>query len=147
MMDDRAASTVFAHALVIGIALILLVVAFTAATTYLDNERDRVTESQLAVVSEQAAGCVQSAQRTVDSADVDSYEKTCELPSRVAGTSYTLEFSSSGNLTARSTRIGWSKTIPIGPTVDLDSATTINGGDFEISLESSGSQTLVVDDA
>ncbi|AWB26240.1 DUF7266 family protein [Halococcoides cellulosivorans] len=133
-MDDRAASTVFAHALVIAIALILLVVAFTAATTYLDNERDRVVNTQLEVVNERVAGCLQSAQRTVDSASAPTYEKTCDLPRRIAGTSYTIDIETSpASITLRSDRVPRSPTIDLGPTVSLAAEYELPGGPITVS--------------
>lgn len=135
-MDDRAASSVVGHALIIAIAMALVSLVLLAGTTYVQDQRDRAIRSQLNVVGQQVVGCLERADRLVSATrhDPETLEVGCQLPDRIVGETYVVHVD--GTTVRLEATGGTSVAVPLGSTPVA--STDLKGGRIVIEYSSGG---------
>lgn len=144
MMDDRAVSSVVAHALIIAIAMVLVSLILLTGTTYVEDQRDQTIRSQLNVVGQQVVGCMEHADRLVSATqnDPETLEVSCQLPNRVVGETYVVHVDSTAvRLEATG---GTSVEVPLGST--SVEPTDLKGGRIVIEYHDGPYHRLVIND-
>lgn len=88
-MGDRGVSVTLSYVLVLAISTVLVVGLLTAGSGFVDDQRNRVAESELRVIGERLAGDIATADRLVQANDgATNVTLVSSLPESVSGASY-----------------------------------------------------------
>lgn len=90
MRDDRGVSMALGYVLGLSIAFLLVAGLFVAGGNFVQEQRETSVRTEMAVVSEQIASDMESADRLAQSTDNGTIVVDRSLPSRVSGSSYTV---------------------------------------------------------
>lgn len=131
--DTRAVSTTLGYVLMLGISMLLITGLVTAAGTYVENQREQVVRSELTVIGEQLSADLAAVDRLARTWGTDREAVTRQLPSDVAGKTYTVEVvnpgpAGSGSYLALTTS---DPEVTVTVMVDLELDTTIAGGSVD----------------
>lgn len=90
-MTDRGVSTVLGYVLTLGIITVLVSGLFLAAGSFVEDQHERVVQSEFEVVGNRVAADIAAMDRLALAAGSDGEaELRVELPSRAAGNTYQL---------------------------------------------------------
>lgn len=90
--DERGQAVTLNYTIGLGIAAILVTGLLIAGGDFVDNQRERVAETELRVVGQQVAADVEAADRLANSTEQQGrVEVTRRLPPDVTGSSYSVE--------------------------------------------------------
>lgn len=135
--DTRAVSTTLGYVLTLGITMLLITGLVAAAGTYVETQREQVIRSELTVIGEQLSADLGAIDRLARTWGTDREVVTRQLPTDVAGTSYTVEVVNPGPPGSGSYLRLTSTDPELTVEVDLELNTAIaggsvGGGDLEI---------------
>ncbi len=94
MHDSRAVSTAISHVLTIGITAVLITGLVIGTSGFIQTERDRATEQEIAVVSERLADELEQLDGLVATSS-DTVRVRTSHPRRIAGSRYTVTLTDS----------------------------------------------------
>lgn len=132
--DARGVSTTLGYVLNVAVATLLLTGLLIAGGAVVDDQRERVTRTELRVVGQQVASDLAAADRLVADLDGgDTMRFRRELPAAVAGSPYTIEVvgGADPHLVLSTTDPDVVVRVELTLEADLSSA-TIQGGDYAI---------------
>jgi len=90
MRDDRGVSMALGYVLGLSIAFLLVAGLFVAGGNFVQEQRETSVRTEMAVISEQIASDMESADRLAQSTENGTIVVERSLPSRVSGSSYTV---------------------------------------------------------
>lgn len=138
-MGDRAVSVTVSYVLTLAITTALISGLLIGAGTLVDSMRDSTTRDGYEVAGHRTVGGLQSADRLAANG-AESVELEVELPSRVAGTQYTISINNSSDppqVVVQGEASNQQISIPFKNTTAVD-AGTVGGGDILVILDSDG---------
>lgn len=149
---DRSVSIVLNYVLVLGISTVLIAGLLVAGTTFVEDNRERVIDSELTVIGSHIAGNVEQVDRFVDASranngtapDVAYINQSFE--EQVTGTTYSIAVVDGDPPQLRLRSVDPEVTVRVNVSVDTDMAErTVGGGTVSVYYDS-GSDRLVVSD-
>lgn len=96
-MTDRAVSTALGYALTLSIATLLVTGLLFAGSGYVEDQRDKAIRSELRVVGEQVAADLAAVDQLAQASGTDRVVVQRSLPTRISGSSYTIEVVNGGD--------------------------------------------------
>lgn len=138
-MGDRGVSVTVSYVLTLAITTALISGLLIGAGSLVDSMRDSTTRDGYEVAGHRTVGGIQSADRLAANG-AESVELEVDLPSRVAGTQYTISINNSSDppkVVVEGESNDQQITIPFKNTTAVD-AGTIRGGDIVVVLDSNG---------
>ncbi|QSG15124.1 DUF7266 family protein [Halapricum desulfuricans] len=90
MRDERGVSMALGYVLGLSIAFLLVAGLFVAGGNFVQEQRETSVRTEMAVISEQIASDMESADRLAQSTDNGTIVVERSLPSRVSGSGYTV---------------------------------------------------------
>jgi len=132
---DRGVSTALGYVLTLSITVVLISGLLVAASGFVSDERERVTETELDVVGNRLAAGIESVDRIGAAPGESRVEATVRLPPRVAGTTYTIEvLPASNELVLTSTDPEVTVRVSVETETSL-AASRVDGGDVTITYD------------
>lgn len=148
-MADRGVSTTLSYVLTIAISTVLVVGLLTAGSTFVDDQRNRVVESELRVIGQRLAADIATADRLVQASDDPStVTVTSQLPQTVSGSPYVVRLIPDGgnaSITLSTTALDDDVTVPLSNTTAIAESSAVNARVFVVYDPATG--RLEVDDA
>lgn len=129
---DHGAVVAVEYGLTLGLGTVLLVIALSSVSGVIDDEQQRITEEQIQLLAERAAGDIQAVEESVSSQTTpqrSTYREVNAYPDRIVETRYEIHF----NQTAVrvETTDGATATAIHNATVPINS-TTVTGQDLRL---------------
>jgi len=143
---DRGQSTSLDYTFSLAIAALLVTGLVTAAGGFVADSREQVVRTELEVIGEHVANELVAADRLAEAGSTtESLTVTKPLPSRVAGTGYSIETNTDGstqwvNLTASDPDVTVSVRVRTATPI---AETAIDGGDVTVTYDPSADQLEV----
>jgi len=97
MRDDRGVSMALGYVLGLSIAFLLVAGLFVAGGNFVQEQRETGVRTEMAVISEQIASDIESADRLAQATDNGTSVVQRSLPSRISGSSYTINVKGGSN--------------------------------------------------
>lgn len=146
-IDDRGVSTTIGYALTLGVASLLVTGLLIAGGGFLQDQRQRTTETELEVIGEQISADLSSADR-LSGSGVETVSITRNLPDRVTGSAYTVTMTNSpqSHLVLTSADPHFTVRVDVAVhEVDRVVPTSIDGGNIEVTYDSSNNELILTD--
>lgn len=147
-MTDRAVLVTVNYVMTITIATLLLSGLAVSAGGLVESQSEQATESELEVLGQQLAADVESADRLATVADGSDAEVQIEsrLPTRVAGTGYTIDVAGDTiELRTAMPAVSVSVRFTVSDGTVVETEQPVQGGNVRI--EWSGGERLVIENA
>lgn len=147
-MTDRAVSVTVNYVMTITIATLLLSGLALSAGGLIESRSETAIRSELDVLGQRLAADVESADRLATIADGDDAEVVIEtrLPTRVAGTEYTIDVGAD-EIELRTTDPAVAVSVRFETTTAVVPGRTVRGGNVSIRWSADTERELVVETA
>lgn len=150
--SDRSVSVALNYVLVLGISTVLIAGLLVAGTTFVEDNRERVIDSELTVIGSHIAGNIEQVDRFVDASRTNAGTAPAvaylnqSFEERVTGSTYSIEVVDGNPPQLRLRSVDPAVTVQVNVTVNADIAeTTVEGGTVSIYYDT-GADRLVVTD-
>jgi hypothetical protein len=150
-MTDRAVSTTVGYVIGLGITVLLVGGLIIAGTTFVGDQRQRASDTQLRVIGQQVAADLAQADRLVQASQSNGSVSTVTIdstiPETVAGTTYDVEILSRENASIQLSTTNPSTSVNV--TVRNQTAIGpgyVDGGEYTVVYNTTTDRLEVVDD-
>lgn len=141
--SDRGVSTTIGYALTLGMASLLITGLLIAGGGFMQDQRERTTQTELKVIGEQISADLSSADR-LSRSNVNTISIRRNLPDSVTGSAYTVELTTTpqSHLVLRSADPRITVRVDVASRTDLAPA-TIDGGTIQVTYNATNDELVL----
>lgn len=151
---DRGQSISINYTLSLIIVTVMMAGLFISMSTYLDDERERVTRSELSVLGNRITADIATADRLARTSDGGRVEVRTSIPPAVAGVDYVVDISSTQyrstnywnvTVTLKSSTVSVEKTVKVRTAHEVADS-SLNGGPYIVRYRGNADEIEVEDE-